>query len=185
MLTKTFYGRVGYVDDLLPNTVYIYYYIWMPACIVCASRSTVWCFRTIFFCLVCGLLEKIKHVGVFQAQNSTLTYTSQGFMAPVIRGFTQIKMFFVLTSFETSDLHQMRTLILCLYYLIFHFLSLLITFILNLCCTYGGVFIISINNNNNNNCVLVKSGQIANPIIAIDDPVPYCSIRARLCLRIY
>ena len=27
--------------------------------------------------------------------------------------------------------------------------------------------------------------QIANPIIAIDDPVPYCSIHARLCLRIY
>ena len=34
-------------------------------------------------------------------------------------------------------------------------------------------------------CVLVKSGQIANPIIAMDDPVPYCSIRACLCLRIY
>ena len=28
-------------------------------------------------------------------------------------------------------------------------------------------------------CVLVKSGQIANPIIAMDDPVPYYSIRAR------
>ena len=27
-----------------------------------------------------------------------------------------------------------------------------------------------------NNCVLVKSGQIANPINAIVDPVPYCSI---------
>ena len=36
-----------------------------------------------------------------------------------------------------------------------------------------------------NDCVLVKIGQIANPIIAMDDPVPYCSIRARLCLRIY
>ena len=33
-----------------------------------------------------------------------------------------------------------------------------------------------------NNYVLVKSGQIVNPIIAI---VPYCSIRVRLCLRIY
>ena len=36
-----------------------------------------------------------------------------------------------------------------------------------------------------NDCVLVKSGQIANPIIVMDDPVPYCSIRACLCLRIY
>ena len=36
-----------------------------------------------------------------------------------------------------------------------------------------------------NNCVQVKSGQIANPIIAIVDPVLYCSIRARFCLRIY
>ena len=36
-----------------------------------------------------------------------------------------------------------------------------------------------------NKCVLAKSGQIANPIITMDDPVPYCSVRARLCLRIY
>ena len=36
-----------------------------------------------------------------------------------------------------------------------------------------------------NDCVLGKSGQIANPIIAMVDPVPYYSIRARLCLRIY
>ena len=33
--------------------------------------------------------------------------------------------------------------------------------------------------------IVVKSSQIVNPIIAMDDPVPYCSIRARLCLRIY
>ena len=36
-----------------------------------------------------------------------------------------------------------------------------------------------------NDCVLGKSGQIANPIIAMVDPVPYYSIRACLCLRIY
>ena len=36
-----------------------------------------------------------------------------------------------------------------------------------------------------NNYILVKSGQIANPVIAIVDPVPYSSIRARFCLRIY
>ena len=36
-----------------------------------------------------------------------------------------------------------------------------------------------------NNYVLVKSGQIANPIIAVVDPVPYCSIRTHFCLRIY
>ena len=27
-----------------------------------------------------------------------------------------------------------------------------------------------------NRCVLVKSGQIANPIIAIDDPIPYVNV---------
>ena len=27
-----------------------------------------------------------------------------------------------------------------------------------------------------NNCIIVKSGQIANPIIAINNPVPYCSV---------
>ena len=36
-----------------------------------------------------------------------------------------------------------------------------------------------------NDCVLGKSGQIANPIIAMVDPISYYSIRARLCLRIY
>ena len=34
-----------------------------------------------------------------------------------------------------------------------------------------------------NDCVLVKPGQIANPIIVMNDPIPYCSIRARLCLQ--
>ena len=33
-----------------------------------------------------------------------------------------------------------------------------------------------------NNYVLVKSGKIANPVIAMDDPVPYC---ISLCLQIY
>ena len=33
-----------------------------------------------------------------------------------------------------------------------------------------------------NDYVLVKSGQIANPIIAMDNPVLYCSIGAHLCL---
>ena len=36
-----------------------------------------------------------------------------------------------------------------------------------------------------NDCVLGRSGRIANPIIAMIDPVPYYSIHARLCLRIY
>ena len=36
-----------------------------------------------------------------------------------------------------------------------------------------------------NDCVLGKSGQIANPIVAKVNPVPYYSIRAYLCLRIY
>ena len=47
------------------------------------------------------------------------------------------------------------------------------------CCTIGRVLIAQFNN-----YILVKSGQIANPIIAMDEPVPYCSIRAGLCLRI-
>ena len=40
---KKNYGRAGYVDDPLPNIVYIA--IWMPACIIWlyyASCSTVW-----------------------------------------------------------------------------------------------------------------------------------------------
>ena len=42
--------------------------------------------------------------------------------------------------------------------------------------TVGRVLIVQLNN-----CILVKSGQIANPIyiITMDEPVPYCSIRAR------
>ena len=36
-----------------------------------------------------------------------------------------------------------------------------------------------------NDCALGKSGQIANPIIVIVNPIPCYSIRARLCLRIY
>ena len=36
-----------------------------------------------------------------------------------------------------------------------------------------------------NDCILGKLGQITNPIIAMVDPVPYYSIRARLCLQIY
>ena len=35
-----------------------------------------------------------------------------------------------------------------------------------------------------NDCVLGKTGQIVNPIIAMVNPVPYYSIRARSCLRI-
>ena len=59
---KKNYGCAGYVDDSLPNIVYIA--IWMPACIVWlyyASSSTVWWFSDhFFFCLVCGPLEKKK-----------------------------------------------------------------------------------------------------------------------------
>ena len=47
----------GYVDDPLPNTVYMA--IWMPACIVWlyyASGLTVRWFSDHFFCLVCGPL---------------------------------------------------------------------------------------------------------------------------------
>ena len=36
-----------------------------------------------------------------------------------------------------------------------------------------------------NNCILVKSGQIANLITAMVDPILYYSIRACLCLQIY
>ena len=36
-----------------------------------------------------------------------------------------------------------------------------------------------------NDCVLGKSGQIANLIIAMVDPIPYCSICTHLGLRIY
>ena len=36
-----------------------------------------------------------------------------------------------------------------------------------------------------NDCVVGKSGQIANPIIAMVDPIPYYSIHARLRLQIY
>ena len=36
-----------------------------------------------------------------------------------------------------------------------------------------------------NDCVLGKSGQTANPTIAMIDPVPYYSIHVHLCLRIY
>ena len=36
-----------------------------------------------------------------------------------------------------------------------------------------------------NDCILDESGQNANPIIAKVDPVPYYSIHACLCLRIY
>ena len=35
-----------------------------------------------------------------------------------------------------------------------------------------------------NDCVLGKSGQIVNPLIAMVDPVPYYSVQAGLCLRI-
>ena len=58
---KKNYGRAGYVDDPLPNIVYMA--IWMPACIVWlyyASSSTVRWFSDHFFCLVCGPLEKKK-----------------------------------------------------------------------------------------------------------------------------
>ena len=57
---KKNYGRAGYVDDPLPNIVYMA--IWILACIVglyYASSSTVWWFLDNFFsCLVCGPLEK-------------------------------------------------------------------------------------------------------------------------------
>ena len=58
---KKNYGRAGYVDDPLPNIVYMA--IWMPACIVWlyyASSSTLVVFGPFFFCLVCGPLEKKK-----------------------------------------------------------------------------------------------------------------------------
>ena len=58
---KKNYGCAGYVDDPLPNTVYIV--ILMLACIVWlyyASSSTVVVFGPFFFfCLVCGPLEKL------------------------------------------------------------------------------------------------------------------------------
>ena len=57
---KKNYGRAGYVDDPLPNIVYMA--ILMPACIVWlfhAFSSTVWWFSDHFFLLsVCGLLVK-------------------------------------------------------------------------------------------------------------------------------
>ena len=57
---KKNYGRARYVDDPLPNIVYMA--IRMPACIVWlyyASSSTVWWFLDHFFsCLVCGPLVK-------------------------------------------------------------------------------------------------------------------------------
>ena len=46
--------------------------------------------------------------------------------------------------------------------------------------TVGRVLIVWFNDG-----ILGKSGQIANPIIAMADPVPYYSMRAHLCLRIY
>ena len=49
---KKNYGRAGYVDDPLPNIVYMA--IRMPACIVWlyyASSSTVWWFLDHFFLL--------------------------------------------------------------------------------------------------------------------------------------
>ena len=55
---KKITGAGGYVDDPLPNIVYMA--IWMPACIVWlyyAPSSTVWWFSDLFFCLVCGPLE--------------------------------------------------------------------------------------------------------------------------------
>ena len=45
---KKNYGRAGYVDDPLPNIVYMA--IRMPACIV--SSSTVWWFSDHFFFLL-------------------------------------------------------------------------------------------------------------------------------------
>ena len=66
---KKNYGRAGYVDDPLPNIVYIS--LRMPACIVWlyyASSSTVWWFSDhFFFCLVCGPLEKNKKKIIFIA----------------------------------------------------------------------------------------------------------------------
>ena len=53
-----FYGRAGYVDDPLPNIVF--------GCLLALYGSTMHparlCggFRTTFFCLVCGPLEKKK-----------------------------------------------------------------------------------------------------------------------------
>ena len=56
------YEHAGYVDDPLPNIVYMG--IWMPACIVWlyyASSSIMWWFSDhLFFCLVCGPLERKK-----------------------------------------------------------------------------------------------------------------------------
>ena len=77
---KKNYGRAGYVDDPLPNIVYMA--IRMPACIVWlyyASSSTVWWFSDhFFFCLVCGPLEKKKRKSINGARielGSMDTYT--------------------------------------------------------------------------------------------------------------
>ena len=64
------YGRAGYVDDPLPNIVYMA--IWVPAYIVwlCyASSSTVWWFpdNFFYFCLVCGPLQRKKKEKLGQA----------------------------------------------------------------------------------------------------------------------
>ena len=68
---KKNYGRAGYVDDPLPNIVYIA--IWMPACIVWlyASGSIVWWFSDHFFllsvwssCYTLSRIEKKKKINI-------------------------------------------------------------------------------------------------------------------------
>ena len=66
---KKNYGRAGYVDDPLPNIVYMA--ILMPACIVWlfyASSSTVWLFSDHFFLLSvwspCYTLSRKKKISV-------------------------------------------------------------------------------------------------------------------------
>jgi hypothetical protein len=55
---KKKYGCAAYLDDPLPNIVYIA--IWMPACIVWFYYASSWWFPDHFFYLVCGPLEKGK-----------------------------------------------------------------------------------------------------------------------------
>ena len=61
---KKNYGHAGYVDDPLPNIVYMYMAILMPTCIVwldllCIQLDYIMVVSgQFFFCLVCGPLEK-------------------------------------------------------------------------------------------------------------------------------
>ena len=71
---KKNYGRAGYVDDPLPNIVYMA--IWMPACIVWHPAQLCGGFHAIFFCLVCGLLERKKRWQMAISIHSWFRHTS-------------------------------------------------------------------------------------------------------------